>query len=41
VRFRAPLQSTVYWGKQNMVGFDISEIAFNWNAGGTSSTLVY
>jgi hypothetical protein len=23
--------------KKNKIGFDISEIVFNWNAGGTSS----
>jgi hypothetical protein len=26
-----------HWIKKNKIGFDISEIVVNWNAGGTSS----
>lgn len=35
---RIPLKLDKYWSKKNMVGLDISQIAFvNWNAGGISS----
>lgn len=35
---KIPLQILSHWTNKNIVGFDLSEIAFvNWNAGGTSS----
>jgi len=35
---RIPLKLDKYWNKKNMIGLDISQIAFvNWNAGGISS----
>ena len=35
---KKPKDTVSHWTKKNLVGFDISEIAFiNWNAGGTSS----
>lgn len=35
---KIPLQIFSHWTNKNIVGFDLSEIAFvNWNAGGTSS----
>ena len=35
---RIPVKFDKYWSKKNMIGLDISQIAFvNWNAGGISS----
>jgi hypothetical protein len=35
---RIPLKFEKYWSKKNMLGLDVSQIAFvNWNAGGNSS----
>jgi hypothetical protein len=37
-KLKIPLQIFSHWTTKNIVGFDLSEIAFvNWNAGGTSS----